>query len=140
MCITGNKKPKNIGREIIKYIMKLLFVWENKCELLIFDLMWYLIFSSLLERKEEKYSKSKTRINKVADKKIATDLLSKENQYLKIPTEKVSIPKYFTAPYSFRISMTTRIRPENIPENERGIMILCMILNLERLKFCDKFK
>ena len=62
-------------------------------ELLIFDLMWYLIFSSLLERKEEKYSKSKTRINKVADKKIATDLLSKENQYLKIPTEKVSIPK-----------------------------------------------
>ena len=79
-------------------------------------------------------------LNQTRIKSNLDELISKENQYLKLPTEKVSIPKYFTAPYSFRISMTTRIRPENIPENERGIMTLCMILNLERLKFCDKFK
>tara|TARA_B100000945_G_C20059329_1_gene447287 strand:+ start:286 stop:459 length:174 start_codon:yes stop_codon:yes gene_type:complete len=52
------------------------------------------------------------------------DLLSKENQYLKIPTEKVSTPKYFTAPYSFNNSIITSIKPENIPEKESGKITL----------------
>ena len=35
----------------------------------------------------------RTKIRSTKDKIIAKDLLSKENQYLKIPTEKVFIPK-----------------------------------------------
>ena len=39
-------------------------------------------------------------IIKIDDKKIDMFFSSRENQYLNIPTEKVSIPKYLTAPYS----------------------------------------
>ena len=54
-----------------------------------------------------------------------------------MPLVNVLTPKYFTAPYSFRTSMTTKKRPEKIETLERGITILKNVFDFDIPKLFD---
>ena len=58
-----------------------------------FDLIWQLNFSSLFFKIFPIKTNKRTKSRSTKDRMIAKDLLSRENQYLKIPTEKVLIQK-----------------------------------------------
>tara|TARA_B100000674_G_C37623537_1_gene815453 strand:+ start:367 stop:609 length:243 start_codon:yes stop_codon:yes gene_type:complete len=77
-------------------------------------------------------------IIKIDDKKIDMFFSSRENQYLNIPTEKVSIPKYLTAPYSLSISIITKVSPDKIPEKDKGNITLLIIEYFDKFKDLDK--
>ena len=61
-----------------------------------------------------------------------------EYQDLKIPLVKVFTPKYFTAPYSFKTSITTKNNPEKIATLESGITILKKVLRVDIPRLLDK--
>ena len=54
-----------------------------------------------------------------------------------MPLVNVLTPKYFTAPYSFKTSMTTKKRPEKIETLERGITILKNVFDFDIPKLFD---
>ena len=86
-----------------------------------------------------KIKNSATTINKKTASNDAVCISTIGPQARNIPLVQVFTPKQFTAPYSFKTSITIKKRPEKIAALEIGIAILKNVENSDKPSVLDKF-